>query len=97
MKGMVAPRLGAAQVPTGPVPITRNITVTDGVSVKDLAEKLDLRAKDLIATLLQRGVFVTVNQSLDTELIKEVSRQFGAEARSSALKMRWPTRHWRTC
>ena len=80
MKGMVAPRLGAAQIPTGPVPITRNITVTDGVSVKDLAEKLDLRAKDLIATLLQRGVFVTVNQSLDTELIKEVSRQFGAEA-----------------
>ncbi len=80
MKGMVAPRLGAAQVPTGPVPITRNITVTEGVSVKDLAEKLDLGAKDLIATLLQRGVFVTVNQSLDTELIKEVSRQFGAEA-----------------
>ncbi|MGC2298465.1 MAG: translation initiation factor IF-2, partial [Acidobacteriaceae bacterium] len=80
MKGMVAPRLGAAQIPTGPVPITRNITVTDGVSVKDLAEKLDLRAKDLIATLLQRGVFVTVNQSLDTDLIKEVSRQFGAEA-----------------
>ena len=80
MKGMVAPRLGAAQIPTGPVPITRNITVTDGVSVKDLAEKLGLRAKDLIATLLQRGVFVTVNQSLDTELIKEVSRQFGAEA-----------------
>ncbi len=80
MKGMVAPRLGAAQVPTGPVPITRNITVTEGVSVKDLAEKLDLRAKDLIATLLQRGVFVTVNQSLDTELIKEVSRQFGADA-----------------
>jgi translation initiation factor IF-2 len=80
MKGMVAPRLGAAQIPTGPVPITRTITVTEGVSVKDLAEKLDLRAKDLIATLLQRGVFVTVNQSLDTDLIQEVSRQFGAEA-----------------
>jgi translation initiation factor IF-2 len=80
MKGMVAPRLGAAQIPTGPVPITRKITVTEGVSVKDLAEKLELRAKDLIATLLQRGVFVTVNQSLDTELTKEVSRQFGAEA-----------------
>ncbi|MHB8389477.1 MAG: translation initiation factor IF-2, partial [Acidobacteriaceae bacterium] len=80
MKGMVAPRLGAAQIPTGPVPITRTITVTDGVSVKDLAETLDLRAKVLIATLLQRGVFVTVNQSLDTDLIKEVSRQFGAEA-----------------
>jgi translation initiation factor IF-2 len=80
MKGLTAPRLGAAQVPTGPVPITRKITVTEGVSVKDLAEKLDIRAKDLIATLLQRGVFVTVNQSLDSELVRDVSRQFGAEA-----------------
>lgn len=81
MKGMSAPRLGAAQVPTGPVPITRNITVTEGVTVKDLAGKLEIRVKDLIATLLQRGVFVTVNQSLDSELTKEVSRQFGAEAK----------------
>jgi translation initiation factor IF-2 len=81
MKGMVAPRLGAAQVPTEPVPITRNITVTEGVTVKDLAEKLEIRAKDLIATLLQRGAFVTVNQSLDTELTKSVSAQFGAEAK----------------
>jgi translation initiation factor IF-2 len=69
----------AAQVPTGPVPITRTITVTEGISVKDLAEKLEIRAKDLIATLLMRGVFVTVNQTLDAELVKDVSRQFGAD------------------
>jgi len=31
------------------------ITVTEGISVKDLAEKLDVRAKDLIATLLMSG------------------------------------------
>jgi translation initiation factor IF-2 len=79
MKGFAPPRIGAAQVPTGPVPITRTITVTEGISVKDLAEKLDIRAKDLIATLLVRGVFVTVNQSLDTELVKDVARQFGAD------------------
>jgi translation initiation factor IF-2 len=79
MKGFAPPRLGAAQVPTGPVPITRTISVTEGISVKDLAEKLDIRAKDLIATLLMRGVFVTVNQSLDTELVKDVARQFGAD------------------
>jgi translation initiation factor IF-2 len=68
-----------AQVPTGPVPITRTITVTEGVSVKDLAEKLEIRGKDLIATLLMKGVFVTVNQTLDGELVKEVSAQFGAD------------------
>jgi translation initiation factor IF-2 len=62
------------------VPITKTITVTEGISVKDLAEKLDVRGKDLIATLLMRGVMVTVNQSLDSELVKDVARQFGADA-----------------
>jgi len=82
MKGFAPPpRFGGAQIPQEPLPITRNITVTEGISVKDLAEKLDIRGKDLIATLLMRGVFVTVNQTLDSELVKDVSRQFGAEAK----------------
>jgi translation initiation factor IF-2 len=80
MKGFAPPsRFGGAQVPTEPVPISRTITVTEGISVKDLAEKLGVRGKDLIASLLMRGVFVTVNQSLDIELVKDVSRQFGAD------------------
>ncbi len=54
--------------------------MTEGISVKDLAEKLEVRGKDLIATLLMKGVFVTVNQSLDGELVKDVARQFGADA-----------------
>jgi len=37
-----------------------------------------VRGKDLIATLLMRGVFVTVNQSRDAELVKDVAAQFGA-------------------
>ncbi|HYK36766.1 translation initiation factor IF-2 [Alloacidobacterium sp.] len=80
MKGFAPPsRFGGAQVPAEPMPITRTITVTEGISVKDLAEKLEVRGKDLIATLLMRGVFVTVNQSLDAELVKDVARQFGAD------------------
>jgi translation initiation factor IF-2 len=79
MKGFAPPSRMAAQIPTGPVPITRTITVTEGISVKDLAEKLEVRAKDLIATLLVRGVFVTVNQTLDAELVKDVAAQFGAD------------------
>ena len=79
MKGFAPPSRATAQVPSGPVPITRTITVTEGISVKDLAEKLEVRAKDLIATLLMRGVFVTVNQTLDVELVKDVARQFGAD------------------
>ena len=82
MKGFVPPPRfgGASQMSTEPVPITREITVTEGISVKDLAEKLEIRAKDLIATLLMRGVFVTVNQSLDAEMVKDVAGKFGAAA-----------------
>ncbi len=80
MKGFQPPpRFGGMQMSREPAPITRTITVTEGISVKDLAEKLEVRGKDLIATLLMRGVFVTVNQSLDAELVKDVARQFGAD------------------
>jgi translation initiation factor IF-2 len=77
MKGYTPPP--RMVVSNEPMPITRNITITEGVSVKDLAEKLDLRAKDLISRLLARGVFATINQTLDAELASEMARFFGAE------------------
>ncbi len=77
MKGFVPPpRLSLS---SEPLPITRNITITEGISVKDLAEKLGIRAKDLIARLLARGVFATINQTLDAELASDMARHFGAE------------------
>jgi translation initiation factor IF-2 len=81
MKGFVPPpRYGGVRYGGEPLPITREITVTEGISVKSLAEKLEVRAKDLIATLLMSGVFVTVNQSLDAEMVKDVAAKFGAAA-----------------
>jgi len=77
MKGFVPPpRL---TVSNEPLPITRSITITEGISVKELAEKLEIRAKDLIARLLGRGVFATINQTLDAELAGEMARFFGAD------------------
>jgi translation initiation factor IF-2 len=77
MKGFVPPpRL---VVSNEPLPITRSITITEGISVKDLAEKLGIRAKDLITRLLARGVFATINQTLDAELASEMGRFFGAD------------------
>jgi translation initiation factor IF-2 len=76
MKGFVPPpRLTLSNEP---LPITRNISITEGISVKDLAEKLGIRAKDLIARLLAKGVFATINQTLDAELATEMAKQFGA-------------------
>ena len=80
MKGFTPPPRFGTALPAEPLPITRTITITEGISVKDLAEKLEVRAKDLIAALLQRGVFATVNQTLDADLAKDIARQFGADA-----------------
>jgi translation initiation factor IF-2 len=77
MKGYTPPP--RVTISNEPLPITRNITITEGISVKDLAEKLGLRAKDLIARLLVRGVFATINQTLDAELATEMARFFGAD------------------
>lgn len=77
MKGYVPPP--RVSLSNEPQPITRSITITEGISVKDLAEKLGIRAKDLIARLLARGVFATINQTLDAELASEMARFFGAD------------------
>jgi translation initiation factor IF-2 len=77
MKGFTPPpRLSLSNEP---LPITRAITISEGVSVKDLAEKLEIRAKDLIARLLAKGVFATINQTLEADLAIEMARFFGAE------------------
>jgi translation initiation factor IF-2 len=77
MKGYVPHQ--QQQVSNEPLPITRTIEISEGISVKELAEKLDIRAKDLITRLLMRGMFATVNQTLDEELATELARHFGAE------------------
>jgi translation initiation factor IF-2 len=61
------------------VPITRRITITEGVSIKELSEKLEVRAKDVIKRLLDKGIFATINQTLDSQTATEISRGFGAE------------------
>src|SRR5450755_1309105 len=77
MKGYTPPP--RMTISNEPAPITRNITITEGISVKDLAEKLGIRAKDVIARLVVRGVFATINQTLDAELASEMARFFGAD------------------
>lgn len=44
-----------------------------GMTVKELADVLDVRAKDVIAFLLLHGIFTTLNQSISVEHVKLVS------------------------
>ncbi|HWX24614.1 MAG TPA: translation initiation factor IF-2 N-terminal domain-containing protein, partial [Vicinamibacteria bacterium] len=63
---------------TGP---PRKITLTEGVTVKELGEKMeDVKSRDIIKTLLGRGIMATVNQTIDPALAIEISKEFGYEA-----------------
>jgi len=61
------------------IPITCKITITEGISVKEISEKLGARAKDVIKRLLDKGIFATINQTLDSQTATDLARLFGAE------------------
>jgi translation initiation factor IF-2 len=65
--------------PAAPPPITRIITLAEGMTVKDLADKLDVRVKDVLAKLLMRRMMMTINSTMDVETAKDLAREFGAE------------------
>src|SRR5262249_7116321 len=66
-------------VPVAPPPITRMITLAEGMTVKDMADKLDVRVKDVLAKLFAKRMIMTINSTLDIEQARDIAREFGAE------------------
>src|SRR5581483_7656356 len=66
------------QIETGPPPINREITISEGITVKELSEKLDVKANLVIKKLLDKNIFATINQTLDSKLATDLAREFGA-------------------
>ena len=59
--------------------MTRTITLAEGMTVKDLAERLEVRAKDVLKKLLDKRVMMTINTTLDTDTGTMIAREFGAD------------------
>jgi translation initiation factor IF-2 len=60
--------------PAGP------IILSEMVTARELAEKLNVTAKELLGLLIQKGVMVTTNQSLPHELAEEICADLEIEA-----------------
>ena len=71
-RGAAAAAVIAAPEPRPP----REVTITEGITIRELAEKLDVRAKDLLKTLLDRGVFASINQALDVPTATTLAEAF---------------------
>jgi translation initiation factor IF-2 len=58
----------------------RPISITEGVTIKELAEKMDIKSKYIIQKLISKGILASINQALDIEAAKEVCAEFGFRA-----------------
>ncbi|CAI8006586.1 Translation initiation factor IF-2, partial [Geodia barretti] len=76
------PRQQAApRAPAPPPPITRTITLAEGMTVKDLAEKIEVKAKEVLKKLMEKRMVLTINTTLDTETATMIAREFGADVK----------------
>ena len=58
---------------------TDSLQVTEFVTVQELANMMDVAAAEVITTCMGLGVFVSINQRLDAELIELVASEFNHE------------------
>jgi translation initiation factor IF-2 len=75
-----------APAPVEPPPISRTITLAEGMTVKDLADKLDVRVKDVLKSLLDRRMMMTINSTIDIDTARDVARQFGADIQTRSFE-----------
>ncbi len=57
----------------------KTVRVIEGSTVKEFAEKLGIKPKDIVTLLLQRGVFATINQPLNDDVAIDLAKRFGYE------------------
>ena len=76
------------------------IILSEMVTARELAEKLNVTAKDLLGLLIQKGMMVTTNQALPHELAEEIYAQLSLEesitgaAQSETSRAPAPSRPW---
>jgi translation initiation factor IF-2 len=64
----------------------REITIPEGITVKDLAQRLNVKAPILIKALLKKGHLMTLTQTVPMDLAVEVAEMFGYIARPVSIE-----------
>ena len=62
-----------------------SITINELITVKDLAEKMNLKVGDILRKLMALGTLATINQRLDTDTAILIANEFGFDAKLSSL------------
>jgi translation initiation factor IF-2 len=67
---------GRLEVPNIPGEL-KPVRLVEGSTVKEFAEKLGIKPKDVVTLLLQRGGFATINQPLNDDVAVDLGKRFG--------------------
>ncbi len=62
---------------TVPKAVKRRIRISEAIRVGDLAKQMGVRASDVINKLLNLGMMVTINQSIDVDAASLIATEFG--------------------
>ena len=66
-------------------PALPKITINELITVKELAEKMNLKVGDVLRKLMTLGTLATINQRLDTDTAILLANEFGYDANLSSL------------
>jgi len=78
--GQIMPTLRA--VPTE----LKAIRLVEGSTVREFAEKIEVKPKDVVALLFERGVMATINQTLNADVAREIGTHFGYDVSFGAFE-----------
>jgi translation initiation factor IF-2 len=77
----VGENVHAFEKPTAPV--IRNVEIPEAISVSDLAQKMAIKAGDVIKTLMKMGTMATINQILDQDTAILLVEEMGHNAKAA--------------
>jgi len=66
----------AAPRVTAPVEL-KPLRLIEGSTVREFAEKMDAKPRDIVAALMARGVMATINQTINHEMALDIGREQG--------------------
>nr|VFJ89052.1 MAG: bacterial translation initiation factor 2 (bIF-2) [Candidatus Kentron sp. LFY] len=62
-------------------PVVREVTIPETISVGELAQKMSIKASELIKVMISLGTMVTINQVIDQETAAVVVEEMGHKAK----------------
>src|SRR5262249_52831228 len=80
------PSASSSQASMAPPPISPSVTFGEGMTAKDLADKLDVKVNALLGKLFMKGLRLTINSTLDPETATTIAREFGAEVKMRSFE-----------